>query len=146
MFERQLRLGSGPEAVDTVVDLVERLAADAGLDRVRSYWLRLAADEISTNITQHAYGDAVGVLDVSVWGDDDRVCVRLEDDGPPFDPRGHDWRPQLETVPKDRAEGGFGLLLALHKLDEFAYDRRDERNRNTMTMWLHWGTAGEGGE
>lgn len=132
---RRLRVGSGPGAVDAVVQMVDDLTAQAGLDRGKRYWFRLAADEISTNITQHGYGDAEGVLDVTGWADDTRVSLQLEDDGPPFDPRSYDASGQLALDPAEREEGGLGLLLALRKLDDFAYDRVADRNRNTLTMW-----------
>ncbi len=134
MFEREARLASGPAAVEAVVRMVDELTGRADLDDDRTYWLRLAADEISTNIANHAYAGAPGVLDVRLWADDERVTVQLEDEGAPFDLRGHDWQPQLDASLEEREEGGFGLFLALHKLDDFRYDRVRGRNRNRLVM------------
>ena len=36
--------------------------------------------------------------------------------------------------------GGFGLLLALHKLDGFSYEYADGKNRNTLIMCRTIGT------
>ena len=64
----------------------------------------------------------------------DGVWMRIEDEAPAFDPRTHDAGPRLATEPSEREAGGFGLLLALHKLDGFSYELAGGRNRNTLIM------------
>ncbi|MFD1147088.1 ATP-binding protein [Saccharothrix hoggarensis] len=125
---------STPDAVGPrVADLVRGLAECAELTRGQAYRLRLAADEIATNIVEHGYGGR-GVLVVCGGVDDDRVWVRTEDRAPPFDPRGHDASHVLATHPAERTAGGLGLHVAMAGLDEFHYERVDGRNRNTMVV------------
>ena len=134
MAVRRLRVDCGPEAVDRVVEFVDELSRDAGLDKGPTYWFRLAADEISTNICDHGYCGGSGPLDLEGSVDDGRVSVQIEDDAPAFDPRQYDRLAQLEVDPRVREEGGHGLMLALAKVDEFDYDLVQGRNRNTLTM------------
>ncbi|QFZ21690.1 ATP-binding protein [Saccharothrix syringae] len=123
-----------PDAIGPrVADLVRGLAERAALSRGQAYRLRLAADEIATNIIVHGYG-GVGRVEVCGGVDGDRVWVRTEDCAPPFDPRGHDVTALLATDPAERPLGGFGLHVAMAGLDEFHYEHVDGRNRNTMVV------------
>jgi anti-sigma regulatory factor (Ser/Thr protein kinase) len=113
---------------------VAGLAAQAELAPVRAYRLRLAADEIVTNIAVHGYHGRPEPVELSGAVETDRVWLRIEDEGPPFDPRTHDPRPRLEAGSVHTAEGGFGLFLALSGVDDFDYDRLGGKNRNTLIM------------
>ena len=132
MRTRVLALGAD-DVAEAAADVVGELARDAGLPPGRAYWLRLAVEEIATNVVRHGYqGRGVVRLTSGIWPD--RVWVRIEDEASEFDPRSHDPVPRLETAPAEREAGGFGLLLALRKLDGFCYERSDGQNRNTLIM------------
>jgi serine/threonine-protein kinase RsbW len=133
MNVRSLHLDCGQAVAAEVAAFVGALASAAGLSRHRAYWLRLATEEITTNIVQHGYHGS-GPLRLVGDVEADKVWVRIEDEAPAFDPRTHDPAPQLNTDPALRSEGGFGLLLALHKLDGFAYERTGDGNSNTLIM------------
>ncbi|MBX6384425.1 MAG: ATP-binding protein [Microbispora sp.] len=135
MIGCRLRLDAGAQFAGKVAEFVLGLARIGSLHTRQAYWLRLAADEITTNIAQHGYAGRGGVIDLEGGVDTKRVWVRVEDDGPPFDPRSYDPAPRLAAAPALREEGGYGLLLALGRLDEFRYDRVDGRNRNILVMW-----------
>lgn len=136
---------STPDAVGPrVADLVRGLAECAELTRGQAYRLRLAADEIATNIVEHGYGGR-GVVAVCGGVEDDRVWVRTEDRAPPFDPRDHDAAEVLATHPADRSPGGLGLHVAMAGLDEFHYEHVDGRNRNTMVVCRESGAPPDGG-
>ncbi|MGM1064484.1 ATP-binding protein [Saccharothrix sp. Mg75] len=128
---------SAVETADTVgprvAEVVRGLAERASLTRGQAHRLRLAVDEIATNIVEHGYG---GRGEVRVCGgvDGDRVWVRTEDRAPPFDPRAHDPSDVLGTHPTERTPGGLGVHLALTALDEFHYEYVDGRNRSTMVV------------
>jgi serine/threonine-protein kinase RsbW len=113
-----------------VAAFVGRLAACARLAQRPAYRLRLAADEITTNIAVHGYRSHGGEITLDGGFDPAQVWLRVEDGAPPFDPRR---RPR--PAPADGARiGGYGLLLALGSLDRFAYEYRDARNR--CTLWV----------
>ncbi|MBB5954346.1 anti-sigma regulatory factor (Ser/Thr protein kinase) [Saccharothrix tamanrassetensis] len=135
MTQHRLRLREGRCAGEELAEFVRSLARQAGLDPQQVYRLRLAADEITTNIVLHGYGDAGGVVEIEGEAGPDGVRLRIEDSAPPFDPHTHDPGPRLGAAdPTEGPEGGFGLYLALRGLDYFAYDYVGGRNLNTLVV------------
>ncbi|CAM3306336.1 ATP-binding protein [Kibdelosporangium persicum] len=113
-----------------VADLVTTVAGMGRLSKRQAYRLRLAADEITTNITCHGYCGEKGVVDIEGGVGDDWVWLHIEDEAPPFDPTHH----CRVTVPDAVQEGGYGLFLAVTGIDHFAYDYSGGRNRNTLLV------------
>lgn len=134
MSRRDLVLDIGNGFTDDVADFVGDVAREANLSPGKSYWLRLAVEEITINIGQHGYRGP-GLVRLTSDIGPDRVWLRIEDEAPAFDPRSHDSGPRLETAPPEREVGGLGLLLALYRLDGFCYERIGGRNRNTLIMF-----------
>jgi serine/threonine-protein kinase RsbW len=133
MIACRLRLDMDEEVSRPIADFVGALSRKAELTAKQAYRLRLAVDEIATNVALHGYRDARrGVVDLEGGMDDERVWVRIEDDAPAFDPRSHDPGPLLAAPPTRREAGGLGLYLALRNVDAFTYDRVGGRNRNTL--------------
>jgi anti-sigma regulatory factor (Ser/Thr protein kinase) len=126
--------------LDTTDDISRRLAMivagvarRSGLAEREAYRLRLAADEIATNVVNHGYRHGPGVLHVVAGSSADWVWLRLEDSAPPFDPRMHETAPTVDGPPR---EGGYGIFLAQKSVDCFEYDyaRTARRNRTTLLM------------
>ncbi|MBW4717745.1 ATP-binding protein [Saccharothrix obliqua] len=117
-----------------VAEVVRSLAARAALTRAQAYRLRLAADEIATNIVLHGYG---GEGEVGLCGGvaEDHVWLRTEDSAPPFDPRDHDPSPVLTADPATRAPGGLGVHLALAAVDELRYEQVAGLNHTTLVVY-----------
>jgi anti-sigma regulatory factor (Ser/Thr protein kinase) len=139
MAATHLQLDGDNSTAEAIACFVETLVRDAGLPREKAYWLRLAAEEITTNIVEHGY-QGTGPIWLAGGIKPDSVWLRIEDTAPAFDPRSHDHGAKLAIPPAEREAGGFGLLLALHKLDEFSYEHADGKNRNTMVMCRTIGT------
>lgn len=139
MVETHLRLDGDNSTAEAITCFVETLARDAELPRGKAYWLRLAVEEITTNIVDHGY-EGTGPIWLAAGIKPDSVWLRIEDQAPAFDPRTHDHRAKLAIAPSEREAGGFGLLLALHKLDGFSYEYADGKNRNTLIMCRTIGT------
>ena len=131
-----LRIGACTPAQvgERVAELTRDLADQGCLTRRQAYRLRLAADEITTNIATHGYRDGPGLIDVTTGIEPDRVWLRIEDESPPFDPYSHDPDPHLALDPHERELGRLGLYLATVVTDELRYDRVAGRNRNTLIM------------
>lgn len=124
-----------PATIDSlrpISDYVLRAAGLAGLDARRTYRLRLAVDEIATNIVAHGVAGEVIAVDVEVG--DDVLTVSLEDDGAPFDPRTVPRPDHLDAPLDERPIGGLGIYLATRSVDGFTYERIGDRNRNVFTM------------
>lgn len=117
-----------------VAEFVCSLAESVGLAESAAYRLRLAADEIVTNIGLHGYCGRPGPVELVGGVEADAVWLSIIDEAPPFDPTTHDPGPRLAAGPLHDGEGGFGLFLALRGLDDFRYGRAGGRNENTLTM------------
>lgn len=126
--------GGEAGAARRLADFVAALAVTGGLDERRAYWLRLAVDEITTNIGQHGYRGRGGPVELEGAVEDDRVWVRITDEAPPFDPHSHDPGPRLAKGAAHDGEGGLGLYLALNGLDRLDHAYVDGHNVNTLMM------------
>ena len=126
------------ESLEPIGKYVLAAAAEAGLDKKRSYALRLAVDEIATNSILHGYREAglEGTLSVRADIDEQALTITLEDSGVAFDPT--TFRPpteeDLSRPLEERPIGGLGVYLAIQGTDEFAYKRVGKRNRLIFVM------------
>jgi serine/threonine-protein kinase RsbW len=131
-----LTLPATLESLDPLVKYVLSAAGAAGLDRKAVYRLRLAVDEIATNIITHGYADAHldGDVVVEACLDRERLVVTLEDSAPAYDPREQGDTDHIDKHSDERPIGGLGVFLAFKSADEFDYEYRDHKNRNILTM------------
>ncbi|MFB6564243.1 ATP-binding protein [Streptomyces sp. NPDC056400] len=121
-------------ALGEIASFVLRLAAAAGLDKGAAYRLRLAVDELATNVVMHGYRGGGGRITVRGRSGSGRVQIVIEDTAPPFDPVEGCLPPAHGVPPQDRRIGGLGIHLALTSVDEFGYAHRDGRNISTLTV------------
>ena len=125
------------ESLQIISKAIMDAAAQAELDKKRAYGLRLAVDEIATNIILHGYEEAgrTGSIDLSFALGDGLLTVTLEDTGIPYNPFQNSLEPdELQQPIEDRPIGGLGVFLALDGVDDFAYDFVDGRNCNRLTL------------
>lgn len=93
--------------------------------------IRLACEEIVVNIASYAYPDeAEGFLDVEVVKTD-RLVIRFEDGGIPFNPLEQN-DPDTELPWNMRQIGGLGIFLTIRKMDAVNYAYEDGRNVLTI--------------
>lgn len=126
------------DSLSELADFVKSAAAAAGLDKKAAYKLRLAVDEIATNIIIHGYEEAglEGTVQILSELDDKTLTISLEDSGASYDPHQH-LLPQDEHLQKpleQRQMGGLGIYLVLQGVDKFIYERKGDRNLNTFIM------------
>lgn len=145
MIDARLRADLPGSFARQIANLVEDLARQGGLDSHDAYRLRLAADEITTNIAMHGYQGQCGVVEITGGLDQEWVWLRIEDEAPKFDPTGRleSYRP---VDPVAGPIGGHGLFLALRSLDNFAYDYVNGRNRNLLRIRRSTPDGGLGGQ
>jgi anti-sigma regulatory factor (Ser/Thr protein kinase) len=126
------------DSLGVIGQFVKDAAQSAGLDQKAAYSLRLAVDEIATNIVTHGYEEAslTGNIEVIREIRDDTLVITLEDSGIPFDPRTMDMPTEedLSTPLADRAIGGLGIYLTVQGVDRFDYLRVNDRNRNIFEV------------
>jgi serine/threonine-protein kinase RsbW len=121
-------------SLEQVACYVRTLAQQGNLSESAGYKLRLAVDEIVTNIIEHGYGEARGEIRVSGGLERDYVWLQVADRAPRFDPRTVQSGPQSNTPVMERRLGGLGLFLALQAVDGFSYEFENGTNINTLTM------------
>jgi serine/threonine-protein kinase RsbW len=123
-----------------IAKYVKEAAAVAGLNKKASYNLRLAVEEIATNIIVYGYQETgrEGVLDLRVSIDEQALSLFIEDTSEPFNPfqKLNVEEEQVNLPIEQRPIGGLGLYLAIHGVDKFFYERIGDRNRNTLVVNL----------
>ena len=93
--------------------------------------LRLVCEEIVMNITSYAYPDGVDdFLDVDIQKTD-RITIRFEDGGVPFNPL-EQKKPDTGLSWKKRRIGGLGIFLVRRKMDDVRYVYKNGKNVLTI--------------
>lgn len=90
------------------------------------YQLQLAAQEICTNIVEHAYQDSSeGRIDISIEVDEAarQVVLSFGDTGAAYD----ETIPAVNTI-EEPSEGGMGLFLIRQLVDQVDYQRDNQWN------------------
>lgn len=124
------------DALSLIREYVTTAAQQAGLDKTLTYRLKLAVDEIATNIITHGYKEAGsrGVIDVMYEIDAAYLTIWLEDSGATYDASKYQTHHQINLPLEDRVEGGLGVYIAMKIVDQFEYGQVGERNRHTFRM------------
>jgi anti-sigma regulatory factor (Ser/Thr protein kinase) len=125
------------DSLASVGQYVLDAAKAAGLDKKTAYGLRLAVDEIATNVITHGYVEATceGALHLQAVIDAAALTTLLEDTGATY-VHGEVSEPTALHLPlEERAIGGLGVYLAVQNVDKFLYEQLDGRNRHTFVMY-----------
>lgn len=112
----------------------DQLIADHRIDDDAAYALRLAIEELGSNVIRHGFADH-NVHDISLRMNVVPGAIEfvIEDDGRPFDPsrpRHLDTPDSLEHAPT----GGMGLSLVAEIAGPIEYQRINARNRTTLRI------------
>jgi sigma-B regulation protein RsbU (phosphoserine phosphatase) len=131
---RQESLGN---TLATLRDFVSRAGRSAELTPRSIYNLKLAVDEIATNIVMYAYRtvDDDELLTVTARVQEGSLTIIIEDTGTPYDPREYTLTRELDKPLDTRELGGLGIYFAINNVDEFEYEYEEGCNRNLFTMY-----------
>jgi serine/threonine-protein kinase RsbW len=127
------------ESLEKIGKYVLQAAENAGIERKRAYRLRLAVDEIATNIINYGYlqSGLEGLITVHANLDEQALTITLDDTSGHFDPT-------LKPAPaqdafiqplEERKNGGWGVYLAIQSVDQFRYQRVQDHNQNIFVMY-----------
>jgi|SRR3954451_14287898 serine/threonine-protein kinase RsbW len=130
---QRMRVPATVDSFHDVIQFVHALASEANLADDLAHRLRLATDELVTNVLTHGYA-LPGELELEGAVDPDRVWVRIVDTAVPFDPTLVPDPPDLDRPLSERAPGGLGLFLARTAVDDLSYRRCRGRNITTITV------------
>lgn len=138
MIRETVSFPGSVDSLEAIRDYVGQKARGAGLSGKPLYNLKLAIDEIATNIILYGYEEAGirGELEVVTELDEKEIRVILKDTAAPFNPldRKLPTDEDLTAALDEREIGGLGIFLTLHGVDEFKYRHEDSRNINTFIM------------
>lgn len=126
------------ERLGDLLAFVERACARAALDHDTAFDVRLATEEVVTNVIEHGYAGAPepGPITVRFHHDPRQVVVTIDDLAPPFDPASV--RPADPSAPlEQRRIGGLGWHFVTRLMDEVRHEHRHPRgNRLTLVKRL----------
>ena len=116
------------ENMEAVLGFVSEKIADCSMKTQNQ--IRIAVDEIFSNIARYAYNPEVGgaVVRIAVGND---VVIEFEDSGTPYDPLAKE-DPDVSLSAQEREVGGLGLFMVKNLMDSVEYRR--EENRNILTI------------
>ena len=119
------------DSLEKIGKYIMLAAKNAGLEKARTYKLRLAVDEIATNIINYGYQRAglEGTISVEADLDEQALSITLDDTSGYFDPTLRPPPPsEYFTQPlEERAVGGWGVYLAIQSVDQFQYHRLQDQ-------------------
>jgi anti-sigma regulatory factor (Ser/Thr protein kinase) len=111
-----------------VLDEVDAQLAPLPVSPKRKYAVRLALDELLSNVVRYAYDDgARHRIDLKLETDAP-FHLTIADDGKPFDPTADAPPPVLDGPVEDRPIGGLGLHILKKMGLRLAYRREAGRN------------------
>lgn len=122
--------GSGEFRANRLQDLARLAAfldhACAGIDADARGEVRLAIEEVFTNIYAHGYRGQHGPVDIRVGHSPGRITVAITDQAPAFDPASAP-TPDIESDFGDRSVGGLGWHMVHRVMDEVGWAPGIER-------------------
>lgn len=101
-----------------------------------AYQLRLACEELLSNIIRHAPRAHIWLTAFRCADPTPGLLLQIEDDGPHFDPRfdqPHDVDTELPM--EQRPIGGLGLFLVQNSVDQLDYSWINGHNRYRLTVF-----------
>lgn len=129
-----LRLANDLAEIPRLAEAVEAFFEEHGLPPKLAFNFNLALDELLTNVISYAFEPGTAheiAVRLAVAGG--QVTAELEDDGPAFDPLTQAPAPVLDGDLDDRPVGGLGIHFVKTMMDSVRYERRDGRNRLTLS-------------
>jgi sigma-B regulation protein RsbU (phosphoserine phosphatase) len=123
------------DELTTLGNWVNQLAGLLGLSARGAFRLDMVLTEAVTNIIQYAYQDeAVHPITITLQYQANTATIQIVDDGWPFDPHQN---PEV-VLPANLEEagvGGLGIHLIRHYADNCHYDRQENKNILTLTIF-----------
>jgi serine/threonine-protein kinase RsbW len=136
----RLQVPATDEGIKAALDAVERLWAALGLSRALTWPVEVTLDEVLANVVHHGLAGRGESAQVEIElrlepGDPPRCELRVEDDGPEFDPLTAA-APDTTAGIEERPIGGLGIELVKRLMDDVRYERREGRNRLRLARRL----------
>ena len=123
----EIELDATDENLKKVYEFIEKSISGINYSKKSFNQLKIAVEEVYTNIAHYAYLPNVGKVKVGVGVVDNIVKLSFEDEGKSYDPlRRED--PDLSLDADDRQVGGLGVYMTKKLMDNISYERKDNKN------------------
>ncbi len=122
--------------LDNIFDKLDFLLSEYDYNLKLVMQLKLAVEEIFTNICNYAYDDKDGMVVLSLETNPSplSITIKFEDHGSYFNPL--DIRnPDTNLTAEEREIGGLGIFLVKKNVDEIQYENID--GKNVLTIKKH---------
>lgn len=122
--------------LERLAAFVDQFGEQNGVGARDLFAVKLALDEVVTNVIRYAHDDA-GDHDIVVRliCEGGEVVAEVEDEGRPFDPL-QAGAPDLAAPLEQRPVGGLGIHLARQMTDRLEYRRQGDHNVLTLRRTL----------
>ena len=120
-MEHSIEVLAVPASISNLMAFSDAAERELPLTIEQGYFLRLAIEEIATNLIKYGYAHMLpGPIQVCCAYEHGRLRLVLRDRGRPFDPREAP-PPDLSGDIRSRAVGGLGIFLVRQLADELLY-------------------------
>lgn len=122
-----------PASLAAILGFVDRACSRFGVSGSLAFDVKLAVEEVCTNVIQHAYGsEEPGPLDLSIADRPDRIEIVVRDRAGAFDPTSVA-ASDVTSAWDEREAGGLGLHLVRNVVDEMHYTKSED-GFNSLTL------------
>ena len=147
MSAKSIHLNASMEYWDEFIAFIDEVCATTDLSSTKSYRLKLAAEELLSNIVRSSESncEVTGLLSslelsfrVVIEKDSHSLEVLFSDNAPQFDPQfdQRDTPSHIEHHVSARPIGGLGLYLVQDSVDAISYEFVDGHNTYMLMMEL----------
>jgi anti-sigma regulatory factor (Ser/Thr protein kinase) len=125
----ELYLDAKLENLPHLLDFIEKnIPCEHGRIKLQ---IKIAVEEIFSNISRYAYNPDVGGVGVSITADNAVATLKFEDCGVEYNPL-NSAKPNIGLPVAERPIGGLGVLLVTSLMDSAQYARIG--NKNVLTV------------
>jgi anti-sigma regulatory factor (Ser/Thr protein kinase) len=134
--EYSFELKSSLSELDSLCENLEDFGQKIGLSKKLIFEINLALDELFTNIICYGFKDEEEhIIKVIITPQNEELCLRIEDDGIPFNPIDFE-TPDVACSVENCKIGGLGIHIMRKLMDEICYQRCDDKNILTLKKQL----------
>ena len=130
--EYSFELKNSLSELDYLCEHLENYGQKIGLSKKIVFEINLALDELFTNIISYGFNDdQEHLIKVTIKPQKEELCLRIEDDGIPFNPIEFE-TPDVACSVENCKIGGLGIHIMRKLMDDICYQRSDDKNILTL--------------